>query len=62
MGRKQAKINMRTGKGSSTRGIDKGWNCRKTVLKVQHAKDTKMWKNNPSGFAEVTRIIRAMNR
>lgn len=62
MARKSKKSKIRSGRASSTKGILKGENCRKSVLKTQFAKDSRMHKTCPNEYAAVEEIVYALNK
>lgn len=62
MARKSKKAKAKAGRASSTKGILKGENCRKSPLKTQLAKDTRMHKTCPDQFAQVSEIVNRLNR
>ena len=61
MARKSKKAKIRAGRASSTKGILKGENCRKSVLKVQMCKDMRMHKTCPDQFSQVSDIVNKLN-
>ena len=48
-------------KGSSTPGISKGWNCKKTPAKLRFCKDAPFYKTDPERYAAVSVEINKLN-
>lgn len=60
--KKKRKLNMRSGKGSSTAGILKGDNCKKSPLKIRYARDSRFYKTDPLNYLAACAEIDKLNK